>query len=369
MTESQLRDLLYKFDQGTCTPEEEQLLMQWAKEQESTDIYWTAKQRSKFYTEQARAVSHGTGIKLRRTSINRIPWIAAASVLLLIVAGYFVFNYSTTAQQQPVTAQQIIMPGNNRATLTLSDGSIITLDDKNQGVVASEGPSEIIKSEDGKIAYQLRNTAIQKLVMNTMTTPRGGQYQLTLPDGTDVWLNAESSISFPAAFTENTRTVIISGEAYLDIKKDKSKPFIVNTKKQKIEVLGTAFNINNYDDENTAKTTLVEGAIKINTAVLKPGEQMQTNNNTGATAIKPVDTDLVISWKNGQFNFSGASIETIMRQLSRWYDVAVEYKGKVPERRFGGKISRDLNLEEVISILNFNDIKAKLNGRKIIIEP
>jgi transmembrane sensor len=407
MTEEQLQELLLRFTQGLCTPEEEQLLMQWAKKQEELGaVSWTEKERNTFKNIQATAITNATGINLHPENtkadsfhsananatnidfnstkrISYTPWIAAASILLLIIAGYFLYNNQSSANQKIIAAnQQIISPGTNKALLILSDGTSIALDSAENGTIAHQGKLNIVKLANGQLIYQLgafspfekggagsAHDGTLRGGFNTMSTPRGGQYQLTLPDGTTVWLNAASSITYPVLFTENTRTVTISGEAFLDIKKDKSKPFIVNTKNEKIQVLGTTFNINNYDDENISKTTLVDGAIKVNTSVLQPGQQMQTNIITGKTNITKVDTDLAIAWKNGQFNFSGSSVETVMRQLSRWYNVEVEYKGKIPERRFGGKISRDVNLNEIISILNFNDIKAKLNGRKIIIEP
>ncbi len=276
----------------------------------------------------------------------------------------------------PIPLKNDIVPGTNKAVLTLADGSTILLDDIANGVIASQGSSKVIKTSSGTLTYQqaIKNTSGvtpsparggegSGPLTNTMSTPRGGQYQLTLPDGTKVWLNAESSITYPTAFIGKERSVSIKGEVYFQVAKDKSKPFKVKSQNEEILVLGTEFNINAYTNEPAKVITLVEGSIKVNTTVLKPG------NSYSEGKIYSANIQQVTAWKNGIFNFNNADIQTIMRQLSRWYDVEVQYEGKTPERRFKGEIGRDLNLSDVLDGLKSADVRFRINGKKIIVLP
>jgi ferric-dicitrate binding protein FerR (iron transport regulator) len=207
---------------------------------------------------------------------------------------------------------------------------------------------------------------------NTLSTPRGGQYQLVLPDGSKVWLNASSSIHFPTAFAGHERNVELTGEAYFEIAKNKQKPFHVNVNGMQVEVLGTHFNVNAYGDEGAIKTSLLEGSVKIKkgniSGLLKPGQQGVLKKNSTDLEIKNADMNEAIAWKNGLFEFDGADIKSIMREIGRWYDVDVVYAGKVPDRRFEGKISRDAQLSDVLKILALSNVKFSVEGKKIIVQ-
>jgi len=256
--------------------------------------------------------------------------------------------------------------------LTLQDGSKIVLNDVKDGTLAQQGNTKVVKLATGQLVYDKTGTASAKVLYNTMTTPRGGQYKLTLPDGTEVWLNAASSITYPTAFAGNERDVSITGEAYFEVAKDKSKPFHVTSGNQTIEVLGTHFNVMAYADEDAIKTTLLEGSVKITenneAQILKPGEQATVDKN-GGLKISVADIDDALAWKNGYFKFNRVNIKYIMRQLARWYDVDLVYEGSVPHDEFVGKIGRGENIEDVLHILELDHVHFKIEDKKIIVLP
>jgi ferric-dicitrate binding protein FerR (iron transport regulator) len=302
----------------------------------------------------------------------------AAAVVILFISGavYWLLSNRHNEKTAPVALSSVkpstVLPGGNHAILTLADGTRIVLDSVQNGNI--KGGVATIKKQGATIVYDASSGAKNHgpVVYNTLTTPRGGQYQLILPDGSKVWLNASSSIHFPTAFTGNQRDVELTGEAYFEIAKNKSKPFHVNVKGMQVEVLGTHFNVNAYGDENDIKTSLLEGSVRIKrgatSGLLKPGEQGVLNMNANKIEINKADMNEVIAWKNGLFQFDGASIKTIMREIGRWYDVEIEYSGKVPERRFEGKISRDAQLSDVLKILELSNVRFTVEGKKIIIQ-
>lgn len=313
-------------------------------------------------------------LKIRNKN-NWFKYAVAASVVIFItVCGYLLT--SRYSQKEELVAIDF-NPGGNKAVLTLSDGSKIDLDDAKNGNLAVQGNIVINKTTDGKIYYDTSGVASSetenKTLYNTLTTPKGGQYRIVLPDGTKAWLNSVSSISFPTKFNGNERHVKITGEVYLEVAKDKTKPFFVKTGDQLVEVLGTHFNINSYDDEPDIKTTLLEGAVKVHNInnnfiiTLRPGQQ-SSSNKEGSIKIKNVDIEQTIAWKNGLFQINDANIETIMRQASRWYDVEIEYEGKIPEKKFTGKIKRDVKASEFLQMLSYFDVNFRIEGRKIIIK-
>lgn len=204
-------------------------------------------------------------------------------------------------------------------------------------------------------------------MFNTMRTPRGGEYRLQLPDGSKVWLNAASSITYPNIFTGDTRSVEITGEAYFEVAKDAARPFKVQAGNMKVEVLGTHFNINAYPGEPVIKTTLLEGAVRIQDAVLKPGQQASLAATGQFRVEDDVETEEVMAWKNGFFQFNDADMPTVMRQLENWYDITVAYEGRVPKRSFGGAIQRSLPLSKVLDILEENNVRFKIEGRNITV--
>ena len=302
--------------------------------------------------------------------------LATFIVLLMVFQGFYIYlkpvNKTGNTIAKTKRFKTTILPGSNKAILTLQDGSKIVLNDVKDGTLAQQGNTKVVKLATGQLVYDKTGTASAKVLYNTMTTPRGGQYKLTLPDGTEVWLNAASSITYPTAFAGNERDVSITGEAYFEVAKDKSKPFHVTSGNQTIEVLGTHFNVMAYADEDAIKTTLLEGSVKITenneAQILKPGEQATVDKN-GGLKISVADIDDALAWKNGYFKFNRVNIKYIMRQLARWYDVDLVYEGSVPHDEFVGKIGRGENIEDVLHILELDHVHFKIEDKKIIVLP
>lgn len=302
--------------------------------------------------------------------------IAAALILIITGAGsYLWFNKKTNSGNDiiKISSEHDILPGGNKAVLTLDDGSSIVLDSATSGTLALQGSSKVLKTNEGQLAYNIVGKKTTEVFYNTLTTPRGGQYQLVLPDGSKVWLNAASSIRYPTSFTGKDRKVEISGEAYLEVEKNTRMPFIIEVNDMEVKVLGTHFNINAYGDEAMAKTTLLEGSVLVArnaaTALLKPGQQAQLTKTGTLEVINNADVDEAVAWKNGMFYFNRADIETIMRQIARWYDVDVIYQGEIKPKKFGGQIQRDLNLSEVLEGLKETGIHFRIEGKKLLVLP
>ena len=316
-----------------------------------------------------------------RPAIRTMHWWqwAAAAVVLFAVAGAFFFRrpaQKATMAVKPATTQPAnINPGTQKALLTLANGNVVVLDSNLNGTFAIQGNMRVTR-QNGRLQYiAAADKAAQPAeVYNTITTPRGGQYQLVLGDGTKVWLNAASLLRFPAGFTGATRDVEIKGEAYFEVAKDAAHPFRVFAGGAVVRVLGTHFNINAYDDENTIATTLLEGSVKMvkNEAesILKPGDQAQLDKSGRINLLHDVNVQQVVAWKDGFFQFDNAGIKTVMRQLSRWYDVEVEYRGAIdPAMSFDGKMGRDLRLQQVLKILQKSEVHFAIEGRNIIVVP
>ncbi len=318
-----------------------------------------------------------------RSISTRYKWLAAASVLLLFSIATFVFisrkpaNETASVKNESTVAPAVndIAPGTNQAVLTLADGTVIALDDKANGVISEQQGAVVKKAADGHVLYASNEKAAA--VINTISTPNGGQYRLTLADGTNVWLNAASSITFPTAFTGATREVKITGEAYFEVAKDKQHPFKVISENQVIEVLGTHFNVNTYNDEPAEKTTLLEGSVRVTrkskdnketaTKILVPGQQSLLYRSKASIRVQSADTEEAVAWKNGYFKFDRVDIQTIMRQVARWYNVEIEYRGGISDDVFVGKIARSENVSGVLRILALSKIKTAVEGRKIIV--
>ena len=322
--------------------------------------------------------------------VRRVPflrkWGWAAAAILIIGSGAYYWlatqhhNHELTSGNPPV--QNEIAPGGDKAVLTLSDGTTIHLDSASNGAIAQQGNASIVKLANGQITYNLKGAATGGIMMNTMRTPRGGQYQLTLPDGTQVWLNAASSITYPAVFAGKERKVTISGEAYFEVVKHSEHPFIVDVEgKSSVEVLGTHFNVNSYADESAIKTTLLEGSVKVTpgtaerigspsgAVVLRPGQQAQIDQQR-LSVLNNVNIDKVMAWKNGLFNFEDASLAEVMRQLARWYNVEVIYEKGIPDIRFEGEISRNINLSNLLKVLARAEVKFRIEeGRRLVVLP
>ena len=305
-------------------------------------------------------------------------WIRVAAVVVLFISAASVFrvlNKKNNMQSKTavVNEKHPIVPGGNKAILTTSDGSTIVLDSIQNGMVIQKGLTKISK-QGGLLIYNVSGSRMtdEAIVYNTLSTPRGGQYQVVLPDGSRVWLNAASSLHFPSAFKGKQRVVELTGEAYFEVSKNKKKPFLVKVGDMAVKVLGTHFNINAYPDENAIKTSLLKGSVNISkgtvSQMLRPGEQAILQNSTDKVEIRNADMNEVVAWKNGLFQFDGATITTIMREIGRWYNVKIEYSGKVPQRQFEGKISRDAQLYDVLRILELSNVKFSLVGNTIIVQ-
>lgn len=297
---------------------------------------------------------------------------AAAAILLFFVAGYFLLN--NTKKPPPLAEKPVkkdIPAGRQGAILTLSNGQRILLDSAGNGELTRDAGVRVIR-KGGELSYG-GNT--DEVLYNQVVTPKGRKWQLTLSDGTKVWLNAASSVRYPICFVGKERIVEVSGETYFEIAPDKNRPFKINiVGKGKIEVLGTHFDVNAYDDEDAIRTTLLEGRVRIirgeSSSLLNPGQQAVLGNGTDdIKVINDANIDEVMAWRNGRFIFSDMDLKTIMRQLTRWYDVDVVYAGKVPEIRVGGIIHNDVYLSIVMEFLGENGVHYKIEGKKITIMP
>jgi len=315
-------------------------------------------------------------IKNKPSRVNWRQLSIAASVIILLTAG-LVFRLLKNVPARNDVAKNIIKPdlkpGGDKAILTLSNGQSIVLDGARNGMLAKQGNTDINKISGGTISYQgaANLAAANAVIYNTATTPRGGQFQFILSDGTKVWLNSASSIKFPVAFNGNERKVELTGEAYFEVAHDAKRPFRVISNQQQVEVLGTHFNINAYSDEDVINTTLLQGSVKVtsaNTAItIVPGQQAQFKDGKINVAI--VNVDDAVAWKNGLFNFNDSSIQEVMKQLSRWYDVDIKYEGQLPSRHFSGEISRNVNASQILDILTFKKIHYRIDGKSIIVTP
>lgn len=345
------------------------------------------------------AIWQKTLIRLQDTDQKKIPvlwplrkWlrIAAAAIILIAGAGLFFINRQQNADQPVQRYANDISPGKYNATLTLADGKQIILTDAVRGELAKESGIVISKAADGQVVYENRGKqGGQNTEMNTLSTEKGQTFQVLLPDGSRVWLNAASSLRYPASFAalKYRQVELLKGEAYFEVAKDKMHPFIVKSSQQRVEVLGTHFNINAYTDDANVKTTLLEGVVRIssqfphlqmpvgshsayqpyNSLLLKPGQQAQISL-AGIALVKEADLEDVIAWKEGYFNFN-ENIESIMSKVARWYNVDVIYEN-APDAglKLKGKISRTKNLSEILNMLEYTGgLRFKIEGRRVIV--
>ncbi|WP_127124779.1 FecR family protein [Pseudoflavitalea rhizosphaerae] len=327
-------------------------------------------------------------VEVKRTNYL-FRWISAASVVLVLAGVLAWWKFAGTESQTVFVSPSDIAPGTSGAILTLADGTKVVLDSLSNGLVATQSGTRV-ELIDGRLSYLTNKSSEVAPVYNTMSTPKGRQFQLRLPDGTGVWLNAASSIQYPIAFTNGERRVIVTGEAYFEVAQDARKPFIVELNNiAEVEVLGTHFNIDGYMDEGAAITTLLQGAVRVravnrsiatddvagNGQLLRPGQQGLVKPAGAGQAqmlVQHADIEKVMAWKNGYFNFEGASIRQVMKQLERWYDISVVYENGVPDVMFFGEMSRNVNLGELL--LALQEMKLGVNirldsGRKLILSP
>lgn len=310
------------------------------------------------------------GIPQGRARMRRLTWykVAAAVAVLLAVGGGLALYLRPSTPAIPVVATVTpapVTPGGNKAVLTLANGDVISLNDAANGELARQGGARITKTQDGQVLYEQQGATAGSAASNTISTPRGGQYRIDLPDGSRVWLNAASRLTFPPSFAGlPERRVELSGEAYFEVAKDAARPFKVISQANTVEVLGTAFNINAYNDEPEVKTTLLQGAVKVNGSTLRPGQQAVLHN--GNTSVREAETAMETAWKNGEFIFSGQDFKTVMRMISRWYDVDVVYEAEPRRFRVGGEVSRSRDMNEVLKMLEVTgNVQFKVEGRTV----
>jgi ferric-dicitrate binding protein FerR (iron transport regulator) len=388
-----LHYLFHQFFNKTATPEERDELMQLINEQDSeAEVHQLMEEVYTEYHFEQDPFPAGSREKLLKVALagnfsNHLDsdivevrkfrtWlIYAAAAILILAVSFGVYRYRSDNAGENMAAQKIhhdVEPGGNKAILTLANGVKIELNNAQNGKLVQQGNTAVVKLANGSLAYIPRASAAGMPLTNTMSTPRGGQYRLQLPDGTVVMLNAESSISYPTAFTGRSRNVTITGEAYFEVAKDKKMPFIVSFGGQRVEVLGTHFNICAYRDQLT-KTTLLEGSVKISSGnkkqLLVPGQQAVYDISAQILNIKEVDTEDVIAWKNGLFLFDNTKLDQVMLELSRWYNVDLAYNGPKPDLNFTGLIKRDITLSRALKILErTGGIKFTIADNKVIIE-
>ncbi|EHQ24904.1 FecR family protein [Mucilaginibacter paludis] len=377
-----LEELFRKYQNGSVTDAEKDIIERWLSHLDvnevplSAEAFFQQEQRSKKALKESLLIQP-------ETKVIRLPrWakVAAAAAMLIITAS--LYFYPRLKHSPEVAARYVkpdFPPGTNRAILTLANGSKINLTGVKNGVLARQGITAIQKTNNSEIIYtatdskgSVNDTAP---LLNTISTPIGGQYQVTLPDGTKVWLNAVSYIRFPASFDGDRRRVEIGGEVYFEVAKNPHKPFIVICAGQQITVLGTHFNVNAYPEENGIKTTLLEGSVKVSALnqniFLKPGEQSlvayPSSSQPTALLIPDADINEAVAWQKGMFYFKRTGIATIMRQAARWYDMDVHFEGPVPDKYITGKIRRNVNASEMLKMLEYTGVKFNIQGKKVIV--
>lgn len=393
MSNDRLKYLLEQYAADTSTPEETKELFNWIKDL-NDDSLLQNKMKQLWLNPDAGEQTPETDwntIYARITETHVIgqrrlwPRIAAAAIIIVLVSAgsYLLFKNNSAepiaavVKQQPKTE---LIPGGDKAVLTLANGEQIMLDSAGKGTLTQEGNTKIIKLNDGQLSYSSVKNQSAEVLYNTISTPRGGQYQIVLADGSKVWLNAASSLRFPASFTGEKRNVELTGEGYFEVAKDAAKPFIVVANGMEVQVLGTHFNINAYDDEDAIKTTLLEGSVKINkgetSSVIKPGEQAQIKNDDNPLIpkikVQTVDVDAVTAWKSGRFIFKGENIQSVMRQLARWYNAEISYQGTLTNEEFVGVINRS-RYSKISDILEMMEktgaVSFAIQGNHITVMP
>jgi len=382
--ENRYHELAKKWLNNTITPAEQEEFAAWYNTGQDKPI-----EIPPTFAENDEALKQRILTKINReikkddSRVRKIMpvWLRYAASIVLFAGGFMCYYVQTHRAVKPhvLARQQKPLkndagPGGNKAILTLANGSKINLSDVKNGVLASQGQTVLKKDKDGRIIYESPGAkgVDSSAIFNTITIPRGGQFQVVLSDGSKVWLNSASSITFPAAFSKTERKVTITGEVYFEIAKNKAKPFRVVTGEQTVEVLGTHFDINAYTDEEALKTTLVEGSVKVTSGaqsvVLKPEQQASLlPGKAGKIKVTTVDTDNVLAWTTGNFQFEKAEIASIMREAGRWYDVDIKYEGEIPKRRFTGSISRSVNLSELLKMLKYTGINFKIADKTIVV--
>lgn len=367
-------ELIKKYNEGSCTDEEKAIVESWyLKELAESTFVPTEKKIGLVNKRMRKAVSDHSR---EDTAYIRKLWpriIAAASVIFLLIIGGYFLNKKPPVQKITVNKPVVISAGSNKATLTLGNGKKLVLTGGKKGVLTTQGHINITAIGNGELCYNSQaaaKDAYNEAVYNTITTPRGGQYQVILSDGTKVFLNAGSSLRFPTLFDAKNRRVELSGEAYFEVEKNKEKPFIVNANDIDVKVLGTHFNISAYQDDKFTATTLLEGSVDISkgsaSALLVPGQEGITCTNNTRIIVHHANIDEVMAWKNGFFVFNDERITDIMKKVSRWYDVDVVFEDDIQGKKFGGAISRSKNISELLDYMKITGgIHYRIEGRRV----
>jgi len=379
--------LITKYMNNSLDPEQQQELTQWINDDPANESLFkklNSEEVQEHYFAGLKAFPAANALLKVKGRIHGVPkvlkmrsskqqWLYAsvAAVLLLISVGIWFVVGKKTDDEELRYATANISPGRNVATLTLSNGKKITLDSIASGRFAEQSGISISKTKDGNLVYQITDqpTGRSNDQFNSIETPKGGTYQIHLPDGTKVWLNAASSLRFPVHFSQKERRVELTGEGYFEVAKDKARPFLVKNETQETKVLGTHFNINGYSDNTFVQTTLIEGSVQVSSfpeashaehVVLKPGQQSELNS--GKLMVKPANLQEVMAWKNGNFLFDAMELSNILKQLNRWYNISVDYSG-VPDLRLTGYISRNESLYRVLHMLEITaNVKFKVQN-------
>jgi hypothetical protein len=380
MDQQEIKRLAEKIISGSATEEElllyNRLCNQYSNVEEGWDetLYGDQTDLDK---ELKNEIWSQTGFKRPVVRMKWFKWVAAASIIMIFSSLGFLLTQNSEedhgASTPPSAKVQVqdINPGQNGAILTLATGEMIHLDSANDGSLVQQGNVSVVK-KNGELVYSNKGKGSGE-VYNTMTTPKGRQFSLVLSDGSKVWLNAASSITYPISFTGKERKVSVTGEAYFEIAHNAAIPFIVESGQNSVKVLGTHFNINAYDDESVVSVTLLEGSVDVRrgtvSKVIKPGQQAQINDDEQIKLTNNIDVEHVVAWKNGRISFQGADIGTVMRQMSRWYDVEIEYNRKMNDL-FYADISRSTMLSDVLKALELTtDVHFKIEGRKVRVVP
>lgn len=379
MDELEVNKLIKKYLEGQCTAEETALLESWYLKQSTA---FPQPDSEMIRKNEERMWAHLESNVLRGKSARLWPGISIAAAIALITIGAYIFRSSFAGHHQETETDIIadIPPGKNGATLTLANGQKIFINEVSTGNIATQSGVKISRTKEGQIIYEVTDQGSGKLEYNTLSTTRGEQTQVRLPDGSLVFLNAASSLRYPTSFASLAkRSVSLTGEGYFEVAKDSAHPFVVATTQQEVVVLGTHFNINSYTDEKVVKTTLLEGSVKVvplsaeiagagtlKNSILKPGQQSMLDGQR--LQVVAVNMDEVVAWQKGYFSFYDEDITMVMRKVSRWYNIEVEYAGQLPKLGFNARITKYSRISDVLKRLEkTNAVHFKIEGRKVIV--
>jgi len=376
MNEQQITEILERYKAGEATEQDKALLLSWSLDFRASGMEELSMEDRLVDVDMIWAKLEMELPKVKKISLW--PKVLAAAVVLFILALGTYFYQDRYSSSGSSSAAARILPGTNQATLTLSNGKKVVLDGNAKQQLITEAGISMTRTKEGQLIYKAvpdegqANTA----QYNMLETAKGQQYQVILPDGSHVWLNAASSLRYPIAFGKQERLVELSGEGYFEISHNKSKPFRVKTADQLVEVLGTHFNLNAYPEDQVSKTTLLEGSVRVTAPainrqdkgilILAPGQESVLIGNQ--LQVQQADPEAAVAWRNGNFMFEGENIRSIMKKISRWYNIEVVYEGEVPENRFGGTISRFSNVSQVLRKLELTGkVHFSIEERRIIV--